>query len=265
MKTYLKYKILVLFIAIFCSCEMMQAAKWTDQGKYDISWYNDLSSSFDISTAQQLAGLAYLCNNGKSFSNKRINLLANIDMKAYAWDMITNFSGTLNGHGNIISNLNYELTTTNTGVYYSSFIKTISSSGKIENVKFEDVNFSMILEFGGCYSGGIACYNYGIINNCIVTGQIVTKFKGSTDATFDNYYTGGIVANNYGTIINCLHQGNVEAVPSPYSENNSAYLGGIASNNEGKIINCINYGEIYSQVNLTQLLRFELFSKKFCP
>ena len=40
--------------------------KWTDEGNYDISWYSADATEFTISTAQELAGLAYLVNNGST-------------------------------------------------------------------------------------------------------------------------------------------------------------------------------------------------------
>ena len=44
----------------------------------DISWYNASQTEFTITTAEQLAGLAKLVNDGNSFENKTITLGANI-------------------------------------------------------------------------------------------------------------------------------------------------------------------------------------------
>lgn len=47
-------------------------------GTADISWYNESESIFEISTAEQLAGLSQLVNSGTSFYQKTIKLTQNI-------------------------------------------------------------------------------------------------------------------------------------------------------------------------------------------
>jgi len=69
-------------------------------GTTDTSWYNDYDTEFIIYTAEELAGLAQLVNNGNSFSGKTIQLGNNIDLNGLNWTPIGNtssrcFSGTL--------------------------------------------------------------------------------------------------------------------------------------------------------------------------
>jgi hypothetical protein len=40
---------------------------WDTEGHYDISWYNRADTSFTLTTAEQLAGLAYIVNQGEIF------------------------------------------------------------------------------------------------------------------------------------------------------------------------------------------------------
>ena len=47
-------------------------------GTADTSWYNESESIFEISTAEQLAGLSQLVNSGTSFYQKTIKLTQNI-------------------------------------------------------------------------------------------------------------------------------------------------------------------------------------------
>ena len=54
----------------------------TWNGTSDVSWYNESQTSFDISTAEQLAGLAKLVNEGTYFRGKTINLVADIKLNA---------------------------------------------------------------------------------------------------------------------------------------------------------------------------------------
>lgn len=63
---------------------------WSDYA--DTSWFSASSTSFNISTAEQLAGLSLLVKNGESFSGKTINITANINLNAHLLirlDMVT--------------------------------------------------------------------------------------------------------------------------------------------------------------------------------
>ena len=74
--------------ALFClglfllSTAALQAqSKWTDEGCYDISWYDKDAETYSISSASQLAGLAYLVNNATDlFEDKVVELTADIDL-----------------------------------------------------------------------------------------------------------------------------------------------------------------------------------------
>jgi hypothetical protein len=92
-------------------------------GTADISWYDASQSSFDISTPEQLAGVAQLVNTGTSFDGKTLNLTTDIWLN-YTGDSTNNwtpigggsptsespetgnsFQGAFNGHGHTIYNL----------------------------------------------------------------------------------------------------------------------------------------------------------------
>lgn len=47
---------------------------WTSAGNYDISWYDEAEDSFSISSPAQLAGVAYLVKNGRTFEGKTVTL-----------------------------------------------------------------------------------------------------------------------------------------------------------------------------------------------
>jgi len=92
-------------------------------GTIDISWYDASQTSFDISTPEQLAGLASLVNTGTSFNGKTLNLVNDIWLNAdndstNNWVPIGGgsptaespstgnaFKGNFNGHGYAIYNL----------------------------------------------------------------------------------------------------------------------------------------------------------------
>lgn len=76
---------------------------WFDYA--DTSWYDDSQSSFEISTAEQFAGLSKLVEESKSFKNKTVTLTADIDLSAHQWEPIGNkdfFYGVFDGGGHTI-------------------------------------------------------------------------------------------------------------------------------------------------------------------
>ncbi|MCL2284567.1 MAG: hypothetical protein FWC26_14730 [Fibromonadales bacterium] len=131
-----------LFPALLCA----QGAVW--DGTNDTAWYasNPLATEFTISTAEELAGLAVLVNNGNSFQGKTVMLGANIVLNDTAgwrkWDENTTgleqwiqigssgkaFRGNFDGKGFIISGLYINSTGDNQGLFGVAF------GGKISNV-----------------------------------------------------------------------------------------------------------------------------------
>ena len=115
-------------IAVMCLVALMgfkpslQAQTIWD-GTADISWYDASETSFDISTPEQLAGLASLVNTGTSFSGVTLNLTDDIWLNSTGdstnnWVPIGGgsptsespstgnaFKGNFNGHGHAIYNL----------------------------------------------------------------------------------------------------------------------------------------------------------------
>lgn len=86
-------------------------------GTADTSWYSDTKTVYDITTAEQFAGIAYLANvSQKKFKNMTFNLMVDIDLNNINWAPIgtakdvgsidtLRFEGTLNGNGHIIKNI----------------------------------------------------------------------------------------------------------------------------------------------------------------
>ena len=82
-------------------------SSWADS--YDISWYNKNNDTFILSTNQELAGLAYLVNNGyTTFKGKTIKLGNDIDLTGKNWttiglDSSQPFEGSFDGQDHTIS------------------------------------------------------------------------------------------------------------------------------------------------------------------
>ncbi|MBP7103413.1 MAG: hypothetical protein KBA86_09225, partial [Bacteroidales bacterium] len=49
-------------------------------GTSDTTWYNTTDTLFQLTTAEQLAGLAVMVNNGNSFQGKTIELMNDVDL-----------------------------------------------------------------------------------------------------------------------------------------------------------------------------------------
>ncbi len=84
---------------------------WTDLA--DTAWYADSETSFTLTTAEQLAGLAELVNGGNNFTGKTVVLGYDIDLFGIEWipigidtnDGLKAFAGTFNGNNKTVSNL----------------------------------------------------------------------------------------------------------------------------------------------------------------
>ena len=122
MKQFLQLTMICL-MAVFGSLPRAQAQTIWD-GTADITWYDATQTSFDISTPEQLAGVAQLVNAGTTtFNGKTLNLTADIWLNAdndstNNWVPIgggsptsespetgNSFRGNFNGHGHTIYNL----------------------------------------------------------------------------------------------------------------------------------------------------------------
>lgn len=78
------------------------------------AWYNAQDNTFQLQTAEELAGLSQLVSGGNDFAGKTILLANDLDLGAHLWTPIgpgytLPFSGTVNGNGHVISNLYVQL------------------------------------------------------------------------------------------------------------------------------------------------------------
>jgi len=204
------------------------------------AWYtaNTSASAFTINDADDLAGLAQLVNGGNRFSNKTINLGANIDLdiyktgttfnSGYGWIPIgglfyteETFLGVFDGGGKTITNLSI-----NHAKDYQGLFGLVGSGGMVKNLKLTNVNIT-----GYKFVGGVAGSNSdptddgGTIQNCSVEGSIAGVWD-----------VGGVAGENYGGIIlNCSSSGECSGIDNGDA---NGEIGGIAGYNSGYITNC---------------------------
>jgi hypothetical protein len=140
--------------------------------------------------------------------------VANIDLENASWTPIANnsdFSGSYNGNGYTISNLNVS-GTTSSGLF-------AEVSGQIENVKLESATV-----IGTSIVGGLVGYLSGTITNCEVIDCDVSG----------NCSVGGLAGHIYqGTVQGCSAAGTVStAETEAYCES----VGGLVGRNLGTIV-----------------------------
>ena len=177
-------------------------------GDVDTSWYNADATEFVIGSAEQLAGLAQLVNNGTdSFAGKTVKLGSDIDLNNINWTPIGSFDydrgaqkyanyvvfkGNFDGQGHTIHNLMINAPTTEGAALFAS-----AESGTIENLTVNNVNIVAGSHAAAILGrGGSAYGKTNTINNCHVTGNI--------NIVIDWAYAGAIVAKaNTLSISNC--------------------------------------------------------------
>lgn len=162
-------------------------------------------------------------------------LTSNINMSGVAFEPIGNenegaFTGTIDGAGYTISNLNINLPENK----YVGFVGYLE--GTIKNLNLTNVDAC-----GYRYVGGLVGYSSetGNIINCSVNGNIKGIYQ------IIDLKVGGILGQNNGIVQNCINYASVQSDEKIYDV--YTYVGGIASHNEkGTIENCVNYGAITS-------------------
>lgn len=203
--------------------------KWSDAGNYSYSWYKKDLEEYTISTNIELAGMAYLINNGYTdFEGKTIKLSNDIDLSGKKWVQCNTFKGTFDGQGHMVY-----------GVYMGKDIEgqkrfgfwqylleaTISNLiiQGVANYKYEKWDEQET------YAGGLAGYAIGSnIQQCVVI--------------MDLFYSRGNMNSNkdhpiYTTFVNI---GGI----CGYSDRSSQVEGGISVYNGGAIVNSVFSGSI---------------------
>ena len=175
----------------------------------------------EISTAEQLKSII----NGL---NGHYKLIANIDLENEEWLPIGNtenpFTGVLDGDNYVISNFKIG----NQAGYIGLFGY---NNGTIKNLTITNVDINIPAVSQNSYTGVIAGYNKGEIENIIVSGSLLMNSHSSSYTT----YIGGISGYNEGTIKNSINNASVTGVN---------YVSGITAYNVGILIGLTNKGAI---------------------
>ena len=273
----MRQKIFLLFVLL---CAAAQGA-WADTYDYPTKTkpefyasYGEKSNVVVINTAAELAYITEHFDEDSKFpvddddwSELNYYLNADINMgNSYSWMplgresyWVTRYSGTFWGNGHTITYMIRGLDEENQGLF-----STIHEDGKVY-----DVNVVCEIYTQRDYVGGICGENYGTIENCTVTANIVSEdhdwvggitgenapggivkgchVMGTIKGTESAKYVGGITGRNRNgagapEIVNCW----VEADVSSEHDNaaTDAYVGGIAGNNNSFIRYCCMTGNV---------------------
>lgn len=228
-------------------------------GTVNTDWYNASQTEYIITTAQQLAGLAKLVNEGNGFAGKTVKLGTSINLGGIAWtpigDIELGFAGIFDGGG-------YEIS----GVYVNNrdgedqgLFGGIEVTGEIRKLGVIDSDVR-----GYSYVGGLTGYNNGTIRDSYfignvsgdeeVGGLIGQNYLGTVSNSYSaaivdgKLYVGGLVGRHgLGNINNSYSSGVVMGRDeSGYSGKTGEFIGGFVGNNDddGIIMNCYSTGTV---------------------
>jgi hypothetical protein len=231
-----------------------------------------LTSPYLIGDALEL-GAVYHYN-----PNAYFQLTADIDLIGIQWStgVIPVLSGSLNGNGHTISNLNID------GGRDLGFVCYLGSNGMISNLGLENISItSSDLNVGGLVgftsdSNVINCYSTGLISStgANIGGLIGYNYQSSVSTCHSvisvsgGRYVGGLIGtNHYSVIENCYSTGFVSGIGiighdvggltgsnqleasiiNSYSTcdvTGNDYVGGLNGTNYGSIESCYSFGAV---------------------
>lgn len=247
--------------ALFClglfllSAALQAQSKWTDEGCYDISWYDKDAETYSISSASQLAGLAYLVNNATDlFEDKVVELTADIDLAGKEWVPIgdndqmvspslgvpypTAFCGTFDGKEHTVSNIQIDVDESELAAKDRNWVVGLfgESKGLIQNLHMEGGSIKVQLttnlpyeQWNHSISTGGVCGKGKTVSRCTSSANIDVATR------YTEGYTGGVVGQGY--VEYCENTGKVTGT-------NGSCIGGVLGS--GQAYRCTNRGEVVS-------------------
>lgn len=166
-------------------------------GTIDTTWYNDTDTEFSLDSAEQLAGLAKLVDEGNTFAGKTIKLSKDADLDSKLFEPIgsyrndTPFMGIFDGQGHTIKNLSQNTWALNNGYYYGDL--GMGLFGKVEDATIKN----LVMDGAGISgeSGMVGIVAAAAYGDCTFE-NIAVKNSQANDY---QYYAGGIVGWASGT------------------------------------------------------------------
>lgn len=269
---YVKYERTLTVDGFNCTIE---TDTW--DGGEGVAWTGDALTSevIEINSAQDLANFAATVNGGNSLSGKTVKLMVNIDLNNKEWTPIGYgfggtdskiFSGTFDGNGKIISNLNIEEAVQETAGlfgYTNGVLKNFTIDGAtinventgeggvgvvagllyLNNAKAEGITVKNAEVTATRRVGAIAGYLNGTVTGCTVEKVDFTIVPNESNGEYDNGdKVGGVV-------------GYMEAATSQLTNNTLTTVAVTGYRDLGGVAGCVTGGEVknnsISNVTLT--------------
>ena len=205
--------------------------KW--DGTADTSWYDENATTFSLTSAEQLAGLAKLVDEGNSFAGKTVMLEVDMDLAKISFDPIGDaspFEGVFDGQGHTISNM------VQSGWDFGYEWGSYGSIGLFGEVKDATVKNLTVSGFDACIEGG----DIGGITGC-ASGNCVFENITIQDSDFGTYN------NGIGGIIGWSGEGSYTFKNITIAED--VVLGGLWGSFDSSIGGVVGQGEVGATYN----------------
>ena len=261
------FKNLIFLLGGLFATSGLAAPKIWD-GTADVSWYESSAQAYNLTTAEQLAGLATLVNNGNTFAGKTITLGADIFLNdtagvgAGAWANITRRSWTpigTNSHpfkgefDGIAGKKNRKIY----GLYFNDTTKSnVGLFGYTNGVKISNLDLPVGRVSASNNTGALVGYaELGAITNVHSKVKVIGKnkvgglvgyFTGSLDrVTVQENVTG---QDSVGGVVGYT-SGSISGTANDYSffmgnVNGRSYVGGLAGYAQNSIRNSLSEGYV---------------------
>ena len=249
------FRILSVIIIIFCISSNIFAQFGGGLG--------NVSSPYEISTPEQFLAIG----SDEIYLEKSFVLVNDIDMAGYSFNVIAGdtesgspgfqgiaFTGSFNGNGNTISNLQIYAGSAD----YVGLFGYIGYGGVIQDLEISNA----LVQTSGDYAGILTGYSSGSIVDCRVSGSVSAyqnvgglvgysqagSFEGcQSDVLLSGkYYLGGMVGyNDRGSIVDS----GVAASSIVTGQDLSTYVGGLAGYNDGTISDCYARAKVIGSIS----------------
>lgn len=209
---------LAFFVAAWATVSVAAPSIWT--GGKDTTWYAESAQAFNLTTAEELAGLAYLVNNGTTFQGKTITLGADI--------FLNDTTGAGKGTWSTSGKRMWTPIGTLSNPFKGEFDGLAGKKNrKIYGLYINDTTKNYVGLFG--YTNGVKISNLdllvGYVDGKNYAGSLVgNSFNGSIENIHSELNVVG--KDTVGGIAGCGHEINDASVIASIKGNN--YVGGIS-------------------------------------
>lgn len=233
----------VIITADLVATEQIDANSWLNATNRAASFGTTSTNSITITSAAELALLAYNVNyGGQTYNGYTITLGDNINLAGHTWEPIgyglsgtSGFHGTFDGDGKVISNMEVR------GDSYVGLFSIVPSGATVKNV------FISNAAVYGCMAvGTVAGQCQGTIQNCHVSNSTIELVASNAGGELRPVALGGIAGMcDYGTIKGCTI-----LETSIYPQPESSMVGGIAGEvTRGILMDNLSAADIAKKAN----------------